>query len=370
MESLDVKSKLWANNFWYEKKVLVTGHTGFKGSWLCYWLHALGAKVIGYGLAPNSEPSLFRMLSLDDLIISYIADINEYSRLQNVIEYTKPDIIFHLAAQPLVSMACKNPARTFETNIMGTVNLFEALKSSNSVRVCQIITSDKCYHNDDKSSSFKEEDSLGGSDPYSASKACVEIVTAAYRNAYAPLNVSIATARAGNVIGGGDWSCNRLLPDCMRALQTEQTIMLRNVEATRPWQYVLDPLAGYLILAEKQWHKPKQYSEAFNLGPKESLTVSGLVTKVIETWGHGNWEQQAKKLYTESHSLCLNSKKAQDKLGWYCAYEVETAIKQSVWEYQILACCQSAEDVRNHCHDSIKNYIKIVCERSIPWMRK
>ena len=280
-----------------KKKILITGHTGFKGSWLTLWLTKLGAKVIGYSLEPPTKPSLFEILNLKEKIVHIIGDIKDEEKLKNIFKKYKPDIVFHLAAQSLVRFSYKEPKLTYETNVMGTLNVLEAVREAKSVKVVIIVTSDKCYENKEWVYGYRENDPLGGHDPYSSSKACAELVVEAYRNSFFnPKNygkthqVALATVRAGNVIGGGDWQVDRLIPDCVKALSKGKPIKIRNPNAIRPWQHVLEPLSGYLLLVQKMWKEPTKYCEAWNFGPyeKDIATVKEIVEKVINLWGKEN----------------------------------------------------------------------------------
>lgn len=317
------------------RTVLVTGHTGFKGSWLSLWLHDLGAHVVGYALAPNTRPSLFKALKLDSLIDSHLGDIRDQRRLSALMRRTRPQIVFHLAAQPLVRRSYEEPSQTFSVNLQGTVNLLEAVRQTSSVRVCQVITTDKCYENPD-GRSHREEDRLGGRDPYSASKACAELAVASYRNSFFPQGVSLSSVRAGNVIGGGDWAQDRLLPDCMRALCRHKPLLLRNPRSVRPWQHVLDPLAGYLRLAAKQWARPQAFAEAWNFGPSSSasFTTAQIAQACVTAWGQGTWRQAPGKHPHESAALRLNSTKARRRLSWRPALNTLEAVLLSVQWYK------------------------------------
>lgn len=267
-------------DFWHGKRVLVTGHTGFKGAWLALWLQKLGAEVMGVALPPNTEPSLYALLSKQPWINSQMCDIRDAQTLIQCVQVLRPEIVFHLAAQALVRPSYQNPLETFSTNVMGTANVLEAVKGTDSVRVVVAITTDKVYKNREWCYPYREDDALGGHDPYSASKAACEIVIASYRDSFlGAASVAVASARAGNVIGGGDWSTDRLLPDAVRAWQAKQPLVIRNPLATRPWQHVLEPLAGYLSLAEKLWVQP-DLAGSYNFGPAPSEAAT--VKKVIE----------------------------------------------------------------------------------------
>ncbi|MDF2790550.1 MAG: CDP-glucose 4,6-dehydratase, partial [Neobacillus sp.] len=260
-------------DFWKNKNVFVTGHTGFKGSWLSLWLHSLGANVTGYSLTPPTTPSLFQLCQLEQVIPTHYGDIRDQKALENALHSATPDIVIHMAAQPLVRASYVNPVETYATNVMGTVNLLESVRTAVqkgiNIKAVVNVTTDKCYSNQEWPWGYREHDTLGGYDPYSNSKACSELVTDAYRNSFFQGKVGIGSARAGNVIGGGDWAVDRLLPDCFRTLQTGGTIKIRNPYAIRPWQHVLDPLSGYLSLAEKLYSEGKTFAEGWNFGPDD-----------------------------------------------------------------------------------------------------
>ncbi|MDE2293770.1 MAG: CDP-glucose 4,6-dehydratase, partial [Elusimicrobia bacterium] len=274
------------------RRVLVTGHTGFKGAWLCLWLEALGARVSGYALAPDTEPSLFAQSGLAARVDSELGDVRDAARLAACVRRVRPEVVIHLAAQPLVRRAYREPAETFAVNVMGGVNLLEALRESPDTRVCVFVTTDKVYDELGEGGPYAEADPLGGREPYGASKACAEHVAAAWRASFlAPRGLSLSTARAGNVIGGGDWAEDRILPDCVRALAAGKPVPLRHPESVRPWQHVLEPLSGYLLLAARQLQDPSAYSEAWNFGPAgaQDLPVSGLADLAVQAWGSGSW---------------------------------------------------------------------------------
>jgi CDP-glucose 4,6-dehydratase len=320
------------------KTVFITGHTGFKGAWLSLWLHELGANVIGFALAPSTQPSLFDRLRLDRFVDSRIGDVRDAAFLRQTLGETRPEIVFHLAAQPIVRFSYLQPAETFSTNVQGTVNLLDAVRQTDSVRTCQVISTDKCYENREKDYAYRESDRLGGRDPYSASKACAEMVVSSYRASFFMQGPSIASARAGNVIGGGDWSEDRLLPDCMRALMAGRPISIRNPNSIRPWQFVLEPLSGYLLLAAHQLSDPERFSEAWNFGPLENeiLTTAGIANLVIDSWGSGNWvsSQSDSAAPHEAGVLKLNSSKSRDHLKWRSVYNVKESVRQTIAWYR------------------------------------
>lgn len=327
-----------------DKTVLVTGHTGFKGSWLALWLVELGAKVVGYALEPSTNPSLFKCLELESHIKHYVGDLCDYEKLNSVIQKEKPEIIFHMAAQALVKESYKNPKRTYETNVLGTINLFEAVRQSDSVRTVVNITTDKCYENKEWVFAYRENDNLGGYDPYSSSKACSELITAAYRNSFfnpkdygTKHHIALASARAGNVIGGGDWSEDRLVPDSVKALSLNKPIMIRNPYSTRPWQHVLEPLAGYLELAYKLQLDPMNYVEAWNFGPREdaAINVETLVTKIIKFWGKGLYKLETDTNQAhEANNLKLDLSKTSEKLKFRPILSIDEALQMTVQWYR------------------------------------
>lgn len=326
------------NNFYKNKKVLITGSTGFKGSWLSLWLHNLDANVCGYSLEPSTVPSLFNILKLDSKIKQYTGSILDTSSLEKVFNEFKPEIVFHLAAQPLVRLSYKEPVLTYETNVMGSLNVLEAARKCGSVKAFVNITTDKCYENKENGNAFEEDDAFGGYDPYSASKACVEILSSSYRNSFLQDNQSfyLATARAGNVIGGGDWAQDRLIPDCIRSINNNIDIEIRNPISVRPWQHVLEPLSGYMLLAEKLYQFGTLYAEGFNFGPKEDsiLTVADIAQRIINYYGKGKIIIHKKDSLHEANLLMLSIKKAEKMLDWHPVMNVDEAIKNTVLWYQ------------------------------------
>ena len=309
------------NNFWKNKKVFLTGHTGFKGSWLSIWLKKLGASVAGFSLEPPSNPSLFIEANVSDGMLSIIGDIRNLENItESMIDFS-PDILIHMAAQPLVRLSYDNPIETFETNIMGTVNIFEAAKKCSDLKAIVNITTDKCYENKEWVWGYRENDPMGGHDPYSSSKGCVELITSAYRKSFfnEEFTHSLASARAGNVIGGGDWATDRLIPDILKALKNNKPVLIRNPKAIRPWQHVLEPLSGYLNLAQKLFAFGQSYAEAWNFGPQnnDAKPVSWVVENIIEQWGGNNsWKKEITKQPYESKILKLDISKANNMLNW------------------------------------------------------
>jgi len=322
-------------SFWKGRKVFITGHTGFKGSWLCLWLHKLGANVTGYALVPPTEPSLFQLCNISELMNSVIADIRDKNKLIKAMQTASPEIVIHMAAQPLVREAYRNPVETYEVNVMGTVNLFDAVRGCGGIKAVLNVTSDKCYENKEWVWGYREHEPLGGYDPYSSSKACSELVTAAYRSSffnpsdYADHGVAIASARAGNVIGGGDWAADRLIPDCIRALLQGEKIVIRNPNAIRPWQHVLEPLSGYLLLAEKLYYEGQRFSAGWNFGPDENdaKPVEWIVKMMCEKWGENcAYEIDSHGHPHEAQYLKLDCSKAKAELGWYPRWTLEKTL--------------------------------------------
>ena len=320
------------NNVFKGKTVLVTGHTGFKGSWLSIWLKELGAQVVGYSLEPPTAPSLFDLAKLQDRMVSIQGDIRDLPHLKKILKTYAPEVIFHLAAQAIVLHSYARPHETFEVNSMGTVNVLEAARDCTCLKAMVFVTTDKCYENNEWMWGYRENDRIGGSDPYSASKAMAEMAIHAYRESYrsAPL---AASARAGNVIGGGDFSAYRLVPDIMKALMNNQILKLRNPQSIRPWTHVLDPLCGYLLLAGKLIENEKPFAQAWNFGPLEStgISVQCLVNKAIELWGKGSWiEEEKPESSKEMRCLRLNWDKASHLLQWRPLYSWQEAIHKTV----------------------------------------
>ncbi len=313
-------------SFWTGKVVLLTGHTGFKGSWLSLWLQSLGANVIGYALPPPTNPSLYVAANVANGMVSIEGDIRDFSTLAKVTEKYQPEIVIHMAAQSLVRYSYVNPIETYSTNVMGTVNLLEAARQAGSVKAIVNVTSDKCYENREWIWGYRENEAMGGHDPYSNSKGCAELVTAAYRNSYfhpekyQQHGVALASARAGNVIGGGDWAEDRLIPDIMRAIVQGKSVNIRNPHAIRPWQHVLEPLSGYLLLAEKLYEKGASYAEGWNFGPHDegAKSVQWVVENLIQGWGKGaSWVLDGGDHPHEAHFLKLDCSKARARLDWH-----------------------------------------------------
>lgn len=326
-------------DFYHGKRVLITGHTGFKGSWLSLWLSHLGAKVCGYSLAPNTKPSLFEEIDIASKIEkSVIGSILDRDTLQKVFDDFKPEIVFHLAAQPLVRLSYAEPVLTYETNVIGSLNVLEAARKCGTVKAFVNVTTDKCYENKETGKNFEEDDPFGGYDPYSSSKGCVEVMSASYRRSFlqGEDDYAMATARAGNVIGGGDWALDRLVPDCVRSINDGIKIEIRNPVAVRPWQHVLEPLSGYMLLGEKLYTEGKQYAEGFNFGPNEDsvLTVEDVAQKIVGFYGKGEVVVHKRDDLHEAELLMLSIKKAARVLGWKPVLTAEKAIQNTVEWYR------------------------------------
>lgn len=358
-------------NFWKNKRVLITGHTGFKGSWLSMWLNSLGAKVHGISLPPNSEDCLFSQAKIESIISSNnYCDICDLNKLKKIVTDINPEVVFHLAAQPLVITSYHYPLETWKTNVIGSLNLLESLKFTSINCAVVMVTTDKVYENNNWDFGYREDDRLGGRDPYSASKAACEIAISSWKESFCGSKfnqnqfLAIASARSGNVIGGGDWAQNRIIPDAIRSLQSKEVIQIRNPKATRPWQHVLDPLSGYLLLAEKlykfksdAYSSKNIYESSFNFGPslKSNNTVLSLIKVIIKYWP-GEWEINARDDFYESARLHLNIDKAYHKLNWISKWSFEYSVKRTVKWYKSVFDGQS--DAKKASMEDITEYEK------------
>jgi CDP-glucose 4,6-dehydratase len=352
-------------NTYKNKTVLITGHTGFKGSWLAIWLVELGADVIGYSIEPPSEPNNFAATKLEKKITHIYGDIRDYDALLESFNKYQPEFVFHLAAQPLVRLSYDEPKMTFDTNVGGTVNIFEAVHKTPSVKVLVNITSDKCYENKECIRGYRENDPLGGHDPYSASKGCAELVFNAYLKSFFSQDASqkkaigAASARAGNVIGGGDWGTDRLVPDCIRALNKHQPINIRSPYAVRPWQHVLEPLGGYLSLGAALRQDPQKYSGPWNFGPDDNsqLTVAEMVDKLIKYWGAGSWKSLSDpQALHEAKLLKLNCDKAHAELNWHSTLTIEGCLQMTTDWYKNFYTGNQNKDMSPFCVAQIRKY--------------
>lgn len=325
------------NDEYRNRKVLVTGHTGFKGAWLAMWLSKLGAEVIGYSLEPPTNPSLFEICKLEGKVTSIIGDVRDDEKLKGVLNTYQPEIIFHLAAQPIVRLSYIKPKDTYETNVMGTVNILEAAKNTKSVKAVVVITSDKCYENKEMIYGYRETDPMGGFDPYSSSKGCVEMVVSSYmKSFYIEKGIALASVRAGNVIGGGDWAEDRLIPDFVRSVLEDKAITIRNPIATRPWQHVLEPLSGYLWIGALMIQNREKYNGGWNFGPEDTdmLNVQEILNLSIKKWGKGKVDIDKSYQPHEANSLRLDISKAKAYLKWYPVYEIENTVKKTIEWYK------------------------------------
>lgn len=353
-------------DFWKNKTVLITGHTGFKGSWLSLWLQELGANVFGYALSPPTNPSLFELAQIEKGMVSLQKDIRDFDALLAAVEKYQPEIVFHMAAQSLVRESYKKPMETYQVNVMGTVHLLEAIRQRKETKVVVNVTSDKCYKNHGWIWGYRESESLEGHDPYSSSKACSELVTSAFRNSFfssdkdSQQHLSLASVRAGNVIGGGDWATGRLIPDCIKAWLKSETVSIRYPESVRPWQFVLEPLAGYMLLAEKLYEQGKAFAGAWNFGPDEegAKSVQYVISKLASLWGEkARWEINSDGHPHEAHYLKLDCSKAKTKLHWNPCWNLTTALQKTVEWYQVYQ--KQPDRLRKKTLEQIREYMEI-----------
>lgn len=355
-------------NFYQGKRVLVTGHTGFKGSWLSIWLNALGAEVIGLALAPSTERDNYVLSGIKDRIIDLRGDIRDANLVKEVFKTYQPEIVFHLAAQPLVRLSYNIPAETYAVNVMGTIHVMEAIRITDSVKVAVMITTDKCYENKEQIWGYRENEPMGGYDPYSSSKGAAEIAIASWRRSFfnpeqfEKHGKSIASVRAGNVIGGGDWALDRIIPDCIRALEADKPIEIRSPKAIRPWQHVLEPLSGYMLLASKMWDEPTKYCAGWNLGPHtESIaTVWDVATKVVGNYGKGKLKDLSdpNTLY-EAKLLMLDISKARYELGWEPRLNIKQALKLTIDWYLMYAKMNVYELNMEQIHSYVHHHTNV-----------
>ncbi len=349
-------------NFYKGKRVFITGHTGFKGSWLCLMLHQFEAEVYGYALNPPTTPSLFEEANVADTMTSFIGDIRDYKNLADTLEKVQPEIVIHMAAQPLVRESYLNPIETYEVNIMGTVNLLDTCRKVSSIKAIVNVTTDKCYENREWHWGYRENEPMGGYDPYSSSKACSELVTASFRNSffnpkeYEKHGVALASARAGNVIGGGDWANDRLIPDFIRAINRGESVIIRSPFAIRPWQHVLEPLTGYLVLAKNLVENGIEFADAWNFGPEDNdaKNVQYIIEKICELWGNdATFELEKNPQPHEAHYLKLDCTKANTLLNWHPVWNVDTTLEKIV---AFMQNYNAKKDMQDFCNQQIEEY--------------
>ena len=344
-------------DFWRGKRVFLTGHTGFKGSWLSLWLQSLGGELGGLALAAPTEPSLFNVGRVGDDMVSTIGDIRDLGTVVNAMTAFKPDIVIHMAAQPLVRLSYSEPVETYATNVMGTVHVLEAVRRCSSVRCVVNVTTDKCYENREWEWGYRENEPMGGHDPYSNSKGCSELVTSTYRSSFLQkAGIALASARAGNVIGGGDWASDRLVPDILRAFERNAPVVIRNPHSTRPWQHVLEPLSGYLMLAERLWSEGESFAEGWNFGPRDddAQPVLWIVEQMARAWGEGaRWQLDSGEHPHEAHYLKLDISKARHRLGWQPRWNLNTALANITHWHR---AWRAQQDMRQVCLEQITQY--------------
>jgi CDP-glucose 4,6-dehydratase len=344
--------------FWQGKRVFLTGHTGFKGSWLSLWLSAMGASVKGYALKPPTNPSLFEVARVYEKIESQIGDIRNFETLKTSMVDFKPEILIHMAAQPLVRLSYKEPLETYDINVLGTAKVLEAARSCIFLKAIVNVTTDKCYENREWVWGYREEEPLGGYDPYASSKACAELVTTAYRRSFMKeKGVGLASARAGNVIGGGDWANDRLIPDILHSFEKKQSVVIRNPASTRPWQHVLEPLSGYLVLAQNLYQNPSNFSEGWNFGPHEddAKSVDWILNFMVEKWPGAKWALDEGSNPHEASYLKLDISKAKSRLNWNSTWRLEYTLTKIIGWHQAWL---EKQDMQQACLDEIKEFIK------------
>ncbi len=345
--------------FWKGKRVFLTGHTGFKGSWLSLWLSSMGSTVKGFALEPDTNPAIFNVARVSSVLENEIGDIRNFEAISKSIKIFNPDILIHMAAQPLVRLSYSQPVETYSSNVMGTVHVLEAARKCPNLKAIVSVTTDKVYENQEWVWGYRENDPIGGYDPYSSSKGCAELVTSAYRRSFfsSSESPSIASARAGNVIGGGDWSADRLIPDILKALEKGESLVVRNPLATRPWQHVLEPLSGYLMLAENLYHDGKQYAEAWNFGPdkKDCKSVNWILNQMVFLYGgNSSWKLDENPNPHEAQFLKLDCSKAKERLFWVPKWGINEVIEKIVnWH----AHFRNGADMHDYCLNEIKTYL-------------
>ncbi|TYA75027.1 CDP-glucose 4,6-dehydratase [Seonamhaeicola marinus] len=345
-------------SFWNGKRVYLTGHTGFKGSWLSLWLNSMGAIVKGFALEPSTTPSLFNEAKIFDVIESEIGDIRNLTQLSSSIKLFNPDILIHMAAQPLVRLSYSEPVDTYAVNVMGTVNVLESARACTNLKAIVSVTTDKCYENNEWEWGYRENEPMGGHDPYSSSKGCAELVTSAYRRSFFSTSntAALASARAGNVIGGGDWAEDRLIPDILRAFEKGKPVVVRNPLSTRPWQHVLEPLSGYLVLAQELYENGDIFAEGWNFGPKDEgcKPVEWILSRMVNSWGEGaSWELDEKSNPHEAGFLKLDCSKAANRLQWQPKWNLEETLELIInWHQNFI----KGNDVKRECLKEIKKY--------------
>jgi len=351
-------------DFWTGKKVFITGHTGFKGSWLCLWLHELGAEITGYSLPPPTNPSLFELAHINKLVRCIVGDVRDHDNIVKAIKECKPEIVIHMAAQPLVRDSYKNPVETYAINVMGTVNLLDAVRLCPGIKAVVNVTTDKCYENREWVWGYRENEPMGGYDPYSNSKGCSELVTSSFRNSffnnalYNEHGVALASARAGNVIGGGDWAADRLIPDCMKSILEGKKILIRNPNSIRPWQHILEPLSGYLLLAENLYKKGVAFAEGWNFGPdsKDAKPVAEIVKYLCQKWGNGaDYEIDSGLHPHEAQYLKLDCSKATSILKWSPKWGLEKTMDSIIEWYRVY---KAKSNIKDFCKKQILAFEK------------
>jgi CDP-glucose 4,6-dehydratase len=358
MENMEIMKGKVNSVFWKNKRIFLTGHTGFKGSWMSLWLQSMGATVKGYSLEPNTIPNLFTAASVGNAMDSEIGDIRNLEQISKSMFDFNPDILIHMAAQPLVRLSYQEPVDTYTTNVIGTVNVLEAARKCENLKAIVSVTTDKCYENKDWDWGYRESEPMGGHDPYSSSKGCAELVTSAYRRSFfnGKDTASLATARAGNVIGGGDWSDDRLIPDILKAFENSEPVVIRNPLSTRPWQHVLEPLSGYLVLAQELFLNGDNFAEGWNFGPKDEgcKSVDWILDKMVFNWGaSASWELDKDNNPHEARFLKLDCSKAANRLKWQPKWELQETLRMIVdWHQKYL----KGKDLKEECLKEIKKY--------------